>query len=72
MPETVSPPAAPSFAAMTLGEARRAVAPLLKAAGIAEAEREARLFVQLATGLTPERLLMEEARGRRAAFSTKR
>ncbi len=47
---------------MTLGEARRAVAPLLKAAGIAEAEREARLFVQLATGLTPERLLMEEAR----------
>jgi release factor glutamine methyltransferase len=47
---------------MTLGEARRAVAPLLKAAGIAEAEREARLFIQLATKLTPERLLMEEAR----------
>jgi release factor glutamine methyltransferase len=48
---------------LTLGEARRAVAPLLEAAGIAEAEREARLFVQLATKLTPERLLLEEARG---------
>ena len=58
MPETVPP-----LAGLTLGEARRAVAPLLDAAGIAEAEREARLFVQLATKLTPERLLLEEARG---------
>jgi release factor glutamine methyltransferase len=56
------PKSIPPLAGLTLGEARRAVAPLLAAAGIADAEREARLFVQLATKLTPERLLLDEAR----------
>ncbi len=46
----------------TLAAARRAVRLVLSEAGIEEAEREARLLLEHATRLSPERLLLDEAR----------
>jgi len=56
------PEALPALAGLTLAAVRRALVPLLEEGGIADPEREARLLVLLATGLTPERLLLEESR----------
>jgi release factor glutamine methyltransferase len=50
------------FAGRSLGEIRRMLQPILSAAGLAEAEREARLLLMVATGLTLERLLLDDAR----------
>jgi release factor glutamine methyltransferase len=50
------------FAGRSLGAVRRSLQPILSAAGIAEAEREARLLLMMATALSPERLLLDDAR----------
>lgn len=54
-------PARP-FAGQSLAQVRRAVALLLTPAGVEAPEREARLLLEYATGLSPERLLLDEAR----------
>jgi release factor glutamine methyltransferase len=50
------------FAGRPLSEVRRGLQPILSAAGIAGAERESRLLLMMATALTPERLLLDDAR----------
>ena len=50
------------FAGRPLSEVRRGLQPILSASGIAGAEREARLLLMMATALTPERLLLNDAR----------
>ena len=55
-------PRATELRGLPLAAARRMIAPLLAARGIDEPEREARILIEIAAGLTPERVLLEEAR----------
>lgn len=61
MPDA-GPSPQPVFRGLTLAEARRAAMVRLAEAGFEDAEREARHLVLLATGLTAERLLLDERR----------
>ncbi len=58
----VETPSAASYTGLALNAARRRLIPVLAAHGIEDPEREARLLIEIATGLAPERILLEAAR----------
>ena len=57
------PDGAIDFGGQTVSAARRTLQSVLAAAGVDDANREARLLIEYATGLTPERLLLDPNRG---------
>ncbi len=56
------PEVAPGFAGQPVSAARRTLKAALAAANIDDPSREARLLLEFATGLTPERLLRDDGR----------